>query len=87
MKSYGVLTLRQAQLLQLLAWGFSPDDAAAALGISPWTAKNHMKRINRALGTVGLKRSAAITVALRAGIITLEPPSKVAGLDHLEVTT
>lgn len=82
----GPLTLRQAQLLQLIAWGYRLEDAASALGISVWTAKNHMKGINRALDTVGMNRSAAVTVALRAGIITLTPPSKVAGLDDLEVS-
>lgn len=86
MKSYGPLTLRQAQIVQLAAWGYPLDEIAILLGISLWTVKNHMKRINRALGTTGLNRSAAVTAALRADIITLEPPSKVAGLDDLEVT-
>ena len=85
MKGYGPLTERQAQVLQLMAWEYSIDDIAEALGLSTWTIKNHIVRLNVALGTTGMNRAASVTTGLRLGIITLDPPSRVAGVNDLEV--
>jgi two-component system nitrate/nitrite response regulator NarL len=63
------LTDRERQLLQLLADGQTPKQAADALRISPKTVRNHLTKVYAKLG-VG-SRSQAIVEALRRGIVDL----------------
>lgn len=86
MKAYGPLTERQAQVLQLLAWGYDLDETATALGIAGWTAKNHLVRAARSLGTTDRGRTVTVLTAINLlPQVTLTPPSKVRGLSDLEV--
>jgi two-component system, NarL family, response regulator len=63
------LTERERQVVRLIADCRSNKEIAAALGISEETAQVHVKHI---LAKLKVKdRSAAITVALRRGIIHL----------------
>jgi DNA-binding NarL/FixJ family response regulator len=63
------LTDRERQLLQLLADGRTPKQAADALGISPKTVRNHLTKVYAKLGVES--RSQAIVEALRHGIVDL----------------
>ena len=63
------LTAREVEVLELIAEGKRNKEIGAALGISEETAQVHVKHI---LAKLKVKdRSAAITVALRRGIIHL----------------
>ena len=61
------LTARQIEVLSLAARGFTTQDIANILEISPNSVKDHMKLIYQRLGTSS--RSEAVAVALRDGII------------------
>lgn len=63
------LTEREAQILQLLADGFSPAAVAEKLYISPKTVRNHLSKIYEKLGVNS--RSQAIVTALQHGLIDL----------------
>jgi DNA-binding NarL/FixJ family response regulator len=54
------LTLRQAEVLRLIAMGHSDQDAAAALGIGLRTAQKHLERCYRALGVENRSQAARI---------------------------
>lgn len=71
----GPLSMRQAQVLQLLAWGYQTEEAADMLGISINTLRNHLVAAARRLGTNNQDRTATVTNAIRGGYISLEPPS------------
>ena len=63
------LTPRELEVIELIALGMRNKEIAASLGISDETAQVHVKHI---LAKLKVKdRSAAITVALRRGIIHL----------------
>jgi DNA-binding NarL/FixJ family response regulator len=63
------LTNREVEVIDLIAQGMRNKEIAATLGISEETAQVHVKHI---LAKLKVKdRSAAITVALRRGIIHL----------------
>ena len=65
--SRGVITQRQREILQLLAYGESTTVAARKLGLSEETVKTHMKNT---LGRLGAKnRSHAIAIGLRESLI------------------
>lgn len=65
----GELTAREREVLHLLAGGASTRDIASALFISVNTARNHVQRVIRKLGTHS--RLGAVAAARRAGL--LEP--------------
>ena len=63
------LTPREVQVVELIAQGMRNKEIAAALGISEETAQVHVKNI---LSKLKVKdRTAAVSVALRRGIIHL----------------
>jgi DNA-binding NarL/FixJ family response regulator len=63
------LTPRETQVVELISQGMRNKEVAASLGISEETAQVHVKNI---LAKLEVKdRSAAVTVALRRGIIHL----------------
>jgi len=65
--SRGVITVRQREILQLLADGESATVAARKLGLSEETVKTHMKNT---LGRLGAKnRSHAVAIGLRESLI------------------
>ena len=62
-----VLTAREIEVLQLLAFGKSNKDIAEEMEISPETVKTHLEHIFRKLGTSD--RTAAVAEALRRRLI------------------
>lgn len=66
------LTLREVEILQLVAQGFSNRQVAASLWLSDQTVKFHLANVYRKLGVAG--RAAAVEHARREGILpaTLE---------------
>jgi len=60
------LTAREREVLRLLARGAGTREIAAALFISPLTARNHVHHILRKLGT--RTRAEAVSLALRNGL-------------------
>lgn len=65
------LTVREVEILQLVARGMNNRTIAGELFISESTVKAHMLHIFEKLGVAD--RTAAVTTALRRGIIRLEP--------------
>lgn len=65
------LSEREIQILQLVSQGLNNKDIARQLLISESTVKAHMLHIFSKLGVTD--RTAAVTTALRRGIIRLEP--------------
>ena len=61
------LTARQIEVLRLASHGFTNQDIASILGISPNSVKDHMKLIFQRLGVS--KRSEAVAIALRDGLL------------------
>lgn len=61
------LTARQIEVLRLASRGFSNQDIASVLGISPNSVKDHMKLIFQRLGVS--TRSEAVAIALRDGLM------------------
>lgn len=64
------LTSREMEVLRLTAAGMRNKEIAAALTISQETVQGHLKRILRKLEVKD--RTAAVTVAIRRGIIRLD---------------
>lgn len=69
----GLLSEREEEVLQALADGYSPLQAAKRLFISPKTVKNHLSSIYEKLGVAD--RTQAVLAALRLGIVSLTPAS------------
>jgi len=63
----GGLTVRDIQVLELLADGKSNKEVAQALGISDETVKSHLKRLFEKLGVTD--RTEAVALALRQHLI------------------
>lgn len=61
------ISLREAEVLQLVADGHANREIGLALGLSALTVKSHLARIARKLGTGD--RAAMVALALRAGVI------------------
>jgi DNA-binding NarL/FixJ family response regulator len=66
-KRQASLTVREIEVLALLAQGLRNKEIAAGLGLSEETAKVHVKNILSKLNVND--RTAAVTVALRRGLI------------------
>jgi len=64
------LTPREVAILKLVARGLGNKEIAAALSISPGTAKNHVAHIIEKLGAQD--RTHAVTLALERNIVDLE---------------
>ena len=64
------LTPREAETLQLLASGASIAAVAAALYVSPSTAKSHMAKLYEKLGAGN--RTAAVMAAVRLGLLRID---------------
>jgi len=64
------LSARELDVLKLIAKGFSNDEIARTLFISPHTVKNHVSNIYRKMG-MDDRTQVAIT-ALRLGLVSLE---------------
>ena len=71
----GPLSLREAQLVQLLAWGHSTEQSAEMMGIAVNTAKNHLRSAALKLGTNNTSRVSTVVACLRLEIVSLQPPS------------
>jgi len=67
--SYEQLTARELDVLNELACGLANKEIAEALGISEYTAKDHLKSILAKLRVAD--RTQAVTAALQRGIIRL----------------
>ena len=65
------LSVREIEVLELVARGTSNKEIATPLWISETTVKSHMLHIFDKLGVAD--RTAAVTAALKRGIIRLEP--------------
>lgn len=65
------LSAREIEVLELVAHGTSNKDIAKTLWVSETTVKSHMLHIFDKLGVTD--RTAAVTEALKRGIIRLEP--------------
>lgn len=65
------LSTREIEVLELVARGTSNKEIAKQLWVSETTVKSHMLHIFDKLGVTD--RTAAVTVALKRGIIRLEP--------------
>ncbi|CAN5318241.1 response regulator transcription factor [soil metagenome] len=66
-----VLSAREIEVLELVARGTSNKEIAKQLWVSETTVKSHMLHIFDKLGVTD--RTAAVTAALKRGIIRLEP--------------
>ena len=62
-----VLTARERDVLRLLVDGLSDKEIAAALGISRYTASNHVTAIRDKLGAPS--RAAVVAIAIRDGLV------------------
>jgi DNA-binding NarL/FixJ family response regulator len=66
-KSKNPLTLRERQVLQLIAEGKSTKDVASLLGISVKTAESHRTRLMHKLGIH--ETASLVRYAVRQGIV------------------
>ena len=65
--SFDVLTEREREVVALVARGMSNDDIAAALFVSPLTAKTH---VNRAMTKLGARdRAQLVVMAYQSGLV------------------
>lgn len=71
----GILSRREAQVLQLMAWGHGTNEVGEMLDISPYTVKNHLANAAIKLGTNHQDRVATVMSAVRQGIISISRPS------------
>jgi DNA-binding NarL/FixJ family response regulator len=65
------LTQREAEVLSLLARGFSVSAIARSIFVSDSTAKTHISKIYEKLGAAN--RAQAIMIAIRSGLLSDEP--------------
>ncbi len=62
-----VLSARETEILQKVAYGSTTKEVAEELGISPHTVKTHLERIFEKLGAND--RAQAVAIAIRKGIL------------------
>jgi PAS domain S-box-containing protein len=70
------LTSRQHDMLVLLVEGRSTNEIAAELHLSPVTVRNYIRTLLRALNAGS--RLEAVVTALREGLVSLDPPRRIA---------
>lgn len=63
----GVLTVRETEVLRLVATGHSNKQVAAALGIGESTVKTHLLKVFEKLGVAD--RTRAVTLAMERGLL------------------
>lgn len=73
----GGLSVRELDVLRLVAEGLSNRDVAARLHISENTVKNHMRAVHEKLGVTS--RTEAVVTAVRDGLLRERGPSNDAG--------
>lgn len=78
-----ILTIREREVLQLIAEGCATKEIAARLGIARKTVEFHRNMIHRALGKQ--KAIPCVTEGLRLGLVTL--PGIAATASSSSVTT
>lgn len=66
-ESEAQLSKREAEILQMVAYGASTRKVAEDLGISPHTVKTHLERIFEKFGASD--RAQAVAIAIRRGIV------------------
>ena len=66
---FGALTLRQIEVLSLVALGMNNKNIADRLDINEKTVKSHLTRLFRVLGVVN--RTQAVLAAVRIGIVRI----------------
>jgi DNA-binding NarL/FixJ family response regulator len=72
-RAFARLTVRESEILTLLAHGRSTAETAAALHISPLTVRSHVKSI---LGKLGVhSKVEAVSYALRSGLVEIDRPA------------
>jgi DNA-binding NarL/FixJ family response regulator len=64
------LTRRERDVLRLFAQGWTADDIAEQIYVSPNTLRNYVAKINQKLGT--RSRYEAVATAVRLGLVTME---------------
>jgi DNA-binding NarL/FixJ family response regulator len=79
------LTVREADVLRLLALGHSNKAIARDLGIAVGTVKAHVKRILEKLGAT--TRTEAASIAVRHGLLEVPAPSMGASAIHASTAT
>jgi DNA-binding NarL/FixJ family response regulator len=62
-----ILSKRESEILQRVAYGSTTKEVARDLGISPHTVKTHLERIFEKLGASD--RAQAVAIALRRGLV------------------
>jgi DNA-binding CsgD family transcriptional regulator len=62
---FPALTLREAQVLELLAAGCRHVEVAERLGVSPHTVSSHAKNIYRKLGVRSAVAAVSLAIELR----------------------
>lgn len=72
-----LLTPREVEVLTAAGHGLTARQIGALLGLRERTVTTHLTRIYAKLGTTG--RSAAVAVAIRAGLIRLDGPRPATG--------
>jgi two-component system, NarL family, response regulator NreC len=61
------LSMRETEVLKLIALGYTSAEIASRLALSPRTVETHRARINRKLGVS--KRAELVRYALRRGLL------------------
>ena len=70
-KALAALTVREREIVALVAGGLSNDDIAAKLYLSPLTAKTH---VNRAMMKLGARdRAQLVVIAFQSGLVRAGP--------------
>jgi DNA-binding NarL/FixJ family response regulator len=73
-RAAAVLTTRELKILSLVARGYTNSEIGNALGVSTWTARNHVRNILSKLNVNS--RGKAANYALRQGLVSLEIEEK-----------
>ena len=63
-----ILTMRERQVLQLIAEGMSSKEIASELGVSPKTAESHRANLMEKVGVH--KASSLVRLAIREGLVS-----------------
>lgn len=64
------LTIRQEQVLRLIAEGMCDKEISQSMGLSPETVRDHAQLMTKVLGAKN--RAHAVAIACRMGLIKME---------------